>query len=413
MLTRRSPPFLRIAWILVLGLFPSFTCAQEKPKLKDFGSSLERLKWDPKVSAAVDRVPKEKPKTSDSEDVIRVETSLVTSDLLVLDQRGQPVKGLSNKDFLITEDGKEQNVGMFALDGAASIGRSIVLIIDYSGSLFRYVDMSVDAAKTLVDKLGPRDRMAVVTDDIKLLTGFTQDKDKLRSKLESLKKQARNPDARGGWFRGHSNQFSALMATLRELFTTEDERPVVIFQTDGDELLLMQPRSTQLPQSMHALGRQFSVDDVYKTAEKSRATIYTVIPGIKLLGISRAEQEERLGPIKEEAIAALTRGGRRLSDQKMQLTFEKQLHSMVNHQSILAILATITGGWTEFLEEPSQAIEIYSRIVSDLNMRYIVGYYPTNKDHDGKRRKLSFAVRNHPEYIVMGRKAYYAPGLDE
>jgi len=413
MLTRRSPPFLRIAWILVLGLFPSFTCAQEKPKLKDFGSSLERLKWDPKVSAAVDRVPKEKPKTSDSEDVIRVETSLVTSDLLVLDQRGQPVKGLSNKDFLITEDGKEQNVGMFALDGAASIGRSIVLIIDYSGSLFRYVDMSVDAAKTLVDKLGPRDRMAVVTDDIKLLTGFTQDKDKLRSKLESLKKQARNPDARGGWFRGHSNQFSALMATLRELFTTEDERPVVIFQTDGDELLLMQPRSTQLPQSMHALGRQFSVDDVYKTAEKSRATIYTVIPGIKLLGISRAEQEERLGPIKEEAIAALTRGGRRLSDQKMQLTFEKQLHSMVNHQSILAILATITGGWTEFLEEPSQAIEIYSRIVSDLNTRYIVGYYPTNKNHDGKKRKVSFTVRDHPEYMVMGRKAYYAPGPDQ
>jgi hypothetical protein len=98
--------------------------------------------------------------------------------------------------------------------------------------------MSVDAAKTLVDKLGPPDRMAVVTDDIKLLTGFTQNKDELKSKLESLKKKARNSDARGGWFRGHSNQFSALMATLRELFTAEDERPVVIFQTDGDELSL-------------------------------------------------------------------------------------------------------------------------------------------------------------------------------
>jgi VWFA-related protein len=411
--TRRSPYFLKIAAIVVLGLFVSLALSQEKPKLKDFGSSLERLKWDPKLNAAVDKGPREKAKTSISEDVVRVETSLVSSDLLVLDTHGQQVKGLSNQDFLITEDGKQQNVGMFALDGATSIGRSIVLIIDYSGSLFRYVDMSVDAAKILVDQLGPRDRMAVVTDEIKLLTGFTQDKDKLKSKLESLKKQARSHDARGGWFRGHSNQFSALMATLRELFTAEDERPVVVFQTDGDELLLMQPRPTGLPQSMNALTRQFSVDDVYKAAEKSKATIYTVIPGIKLLGISSAELEERLAPAREEAVAALTRGGRGLSDQKKQAMFQQQIHTMVNQQSVLAILATITGGWTEFLEEPSQANEIYSRIVSDLNARYIVGYYPTNKAHDGKKRKVSFTIRDHPEYAVMGRKAYYAPGPDQ
>lgn len=64
MLAHRSPHFLRIAWILVLGLFPSVSFAQEKPKLKDFGSSLERLKWDPKVNGAVDNGPREKAKTS-------------------------------------------------------------------------------------------------------------------------------------------------------------------------------------------------------------------------------------------------------------------------------------------------------------------------------------------------------------
>jgi hypothetical protein len=37
---------------------------------------------------------------------------------------------------------------------------------------------------------------------------------------------------------GRSSQFSALMATVREMFTEEDIRPVVIFQTDGDELFL-------------------------------------------------------------------------------------------------------------------------------------------------------------------------------
>ena len=47
-----------------------------------------------------------------------------------------------------------------------------------------------------------------------------------------------------------------------------------------------------------------------------------------------------------------------------------------------------------------------------MNRRYLVGYYPTNKEHDGKRRKLNITGRDHPEYIVMGRKAYYAPGSD-
>lgn len=81
-------------------------------------------------------------------------------------------------------------------------------------------------------------------------------------------------------------------------------------------------------------------------------------------------------------------------------------------EKALAVLSTVTGGWIEFFDQPSQADEIYSRIFSDINRRYIVGYYPTNKEHDGKRRNISIAVREHPEYLVIGRKAYYAPEPD-
>src|SRR5207245_10059056 len=91
----------------------------------------------------------------------------------------------------------------------------------------------------------------------------------------------------------------------------------------------------------------------------------------------------------------------------------EQKRIIVAQQSALAVVSTISGGWASFLEDPSQANEIYSRIFSDINRRYIVGYYPTNKEHDGKRRKLDVTVRDHPDYIVMGRKAYYAPGPDQ
>jgi hypothetical protein len=41
----------------------------------------------------------------------------------------------------------------------------------------------VEAAKILVDQLGPRDIMAVVTDDVKLLVDFTRDLALERQKL--------------------------------------------------------------------------------------------------------------------------------------------------------------------------------------------------------------------------------------
>jgi hypothetical protein len=57
----------------------------------------------------------------------------------------------------------------------------------------------------------------------------------------------------------------------------------------------------------------------------------------------------------------------------------------------------------------SQAAETYNRIVKDLNQRYIIGYYPTNKDHDGKRRRISITVKGHPDYVITSRTSYYAP----
>ena len=57
----------------------------------------------------------------------------------------------------------------------------------------------------------------------------------------------------------------------------------------------------------------------------------------------------------------------------------------------------------------AQADAIYARIFSDINQRYIVGYYPTNKLRDGKRRKIHFEVIGHPEYQILGRRSYFAP----
>ena len=442
-----------IALLMILGgaLSPSTAVSQERerPKLKDFGSSLKQLKWDPERNAAVETKPKPATARPSEEDVVRVETSLVVCDVLVLDSSGRIVQGLTEKDFVLSEDGKPQQVGMFSLGDNVAVPRSIVLIIDYSVSQFPFINTSIAAARMLADKIAPGDRMAIVTDDVELLQEFTNDKNALKDKLESLRRRSSTwdtPNTTPKQHFGRSAQYSALLATLREMFDEEDQRPIIIFQTDGDEAALLRNPITvrqvppNLPKDMRkeaerALSswqkdlrnkqREFSLNDVYRAVEKSRAIIYTVIPGFQLIGLG---VEEQIKKMKAERERRLQTWNTRLPEHTRTAILKQEqdrwartppearryeVGEEVKVQASLAVVSTITGGWTAFLEEPSQADEIYSRIFSDINRRYVVGYYPTNKEHDGKRRKLSIEVRGHPEYLVTGRKSYLAPGPDQ
>src|SRR5204862_6230783 len=116
----------------------------------------------------------------------RIETSLVVCDVLVTDQRGRPERNLKPTDFAISEDGVPQQVGLLSVGDSANLSRSIVLIIDYSRSQYPYIADSIEAAKILVDELGPHDQMAIITDDVELLVGFTSDKRDLKQALDSL-----------------------------------------------------------------------------------------------------------------------------------------------------------------------------------------------------------------------------------
>jgi len=417
---------------------------EKRKKIKDFGSSLKRLKWDPQKNAAV-LLPSTDDVANSEDDVIRIDTSLVSCELLIVDREGKSVSGLTAADFSITEDDTPQTVGHFLTGDNANVPRTIVLIFDYSGSELPYLKNSINAAKVLVDKLGPNDLMAIVTDDVKMTQEFTSDRKKLKDKLDELEKRARRNSTTLGAIknRGHglSQQYSALMATLNEAFTDADVRPIIIFQTDGDEAFYLKNSVVMtIPEGMEGdalqaakdtiafyrrrqleSGAQFSLNDVYRTVEKSRATVYTVVPGIKLTGLPletqlakvTAQRREQLKEdMKNMPAAYLAKMKEPLSkedERNEEFSLRWQTQRIEKLQSALSVVAGLTGGWTEFLESPEQADAIYSRIFSDITQRYIVGYYPTNKEHDGKRRKIDFRVKGHPEYQVYGRRSYFAP----
>jgi Ca-activated chloride channel family protein len=380
--------------LLIGGLshlaWPSILAAQSSgrkpPKKEKFGSSLKRLKWDPNKQAAVESEQDNQRRNREigPGDVIKVETNLVVLDLFVTDQtKLRALTDLGKDDFVVTEDAVTQQISMFSVGADPSLPRSIVLIIDFSSSMSRFLEKSVEAAKMLVNRLGPKDEMAIVNDEVELMVSFTGDKKRLKSALDSLKNRPRG--AHG------SRQLTALLVTLRELSNAGQGRPIIIVQSDGDEIMNLrdqQPRAEEQPSTY-----EFGLADIQAAVLGTRATIYTLIPGERLIGAPLEEARLRVrrsmvGEQEDQYINTIT-------------------PIRVRAQEAITSVADISGGWAAYLESPERSDELYERILADMDHRYVIGYYPTNEARDGRLRKVQVDVRGHPEYVVHGRRSYY------
>jgi VWFA-related protein len=371
---------------------------------RDFGSSLKRYEKRKRRDAQ----DKRKSDDANGEEIVRVETDLVSNDVLVTNQKGNVIVGLQKEDFMVMEDGVSQKIEMFSFGENATLPRSVVLIIDCGVPQGPYLKKSVEAAKVLVDKLAPQDMMAIVTVDVKIRQDFTSDKALLKKRLDSLE---------AGWT--GNIEFDTLLVVLNEMFEEENRQRIVVFQGDGAEIIwLKQDKEAPYPVSYSTLERsgirwtgqksirKFGFSEVKEAIESSRATIYSIIPGIKFLGFSKEEQLAR-------AKLSLTERNRffrwnKESDMPMIINYYQyaEAERMTAGQTAMFKVAELSGGFADFIEKPEDAENVYANIFTVIRNRYLIGYYPTNRRRDGKRREVKIQVRNHPEYIVTGRKAY-------
>ena len=344
--------------------------------------------------------------TSTDDGVIRVDTDLVVAEFDVRDKKGKRVVGLAASDFRVEEDGVEQAIDVFSYGkGSANISRSIILIIDYSQSQLPYIETSIEAAKVLVDMLEPSDRMALVTDDVELILDFSSDKGLLKEQLDRLKLRASKGDV------GRSRQLTALYAAVVELFAIEDKRPVVILQSDGDEFgeLALWPRRRE---TRGCPGGTFS--DLQDALEKAGTTVYSVIPGVRVdrsgdhkldPAMSNLEKQVRLEAKLKRAIL----GGPQFHYSKRALRIWEE--GRLRDAAAIERISDQSGGMTQYLDSPERANEVYRRVLDEMNQRYLIGYYPTNKNRDGRKRSIRVNLRSSQGFLIVGRTSY-TPGRD-
>lgn len=100
------------------------------------------------------------PVVEEDGEVIKIDSRLVVVPVSVLDANGQPVSGLKEQDFRVSEDGKAQEVSQ--VSDAEKVPLEIALLFDISAStdsMFRFEQET--AAQFLKDVMRPEDRATI------------------------------------------------------------------------------------------------------------------------------------------------------------------------------------------------------------------------------------------------------------
>ncbi|MBK8465259.1 MAG: VWA domain-containing protein [Chloracidobacterium sp.] len=186
------------------------------------------------VSCLIAQTPNTKPKNDD--EVIKVSSRLVVVPVSVTDANGNPVEGLTARDFRVLEEGKAQNIEN--VGSADKVPLEIALLFDVSAStdaMFKFQQET--AAKFLREVLRPEDRATIYTIGQKPV--LVQGRDVSERSIESVLTISAT--------KGATAFFDTVSAAAKELRTKSPlgTRRVIVVISDGEDNFSEGLRMTQ------------------------------------------------------------------------------------------------------------------------------------------------------------------------
>lgn len=307
--------------------------------------------------------PPPPPFTKKEEDeIITIETDLVTTPVTVMDRNGRFIPGLKKKDFKIFENGVAQEVTYFQSEEQPF---TVVLMIDTSPSTKYHIDEIHFAAVTFVNQLRPADQVMVVAFDqrARILCEPTTDKKTLFSAIYKAN------------FGSGTSLYDAVSAVgSLELANVPGRKAVVIF-TDG----------------VDTTSRQASYQSTLVMAEEIDALFYPI----------RYDTQEQMNagqPIAAmpginfpQGIAARMRGS--------------TAAEYARGKTYLETLALNSGGRIFEADTLTNLEAAFSGIAEELRRRYSIGYYANTDRVPGERKQIKIQVAR-PGAVVRGKTNY-------
>jgi VWFA-related protein len=325
------------------------------------------------------------PEEVDAGDVVRVNTTLVTIPVSVMDRDGRYVPNLLKEDFRIWEDGVEQDVAFFA-----SVDKpfSVCLMLDTSPSTqFRLEDIQ-DAAISFVNQLRPDDRVMVVSfnDDIKVLSEFTTD----RSKLQRAIQRARTDDG--------TRLYDAVDMVMNQQLSRVQGRKAIVLFTDGVDTT--SNRADYQSNMMDAQELDALIYPVqYDTSSDMNSGNFPTGGG----------QIDVWGQILGGIFGGGGGGGvgRRGGYPRGRGSYPRGRgrgdYELANQY--LQELANTTGGREYRADSLQNMSYAFANVAEELRRQYSIGYYPKRAPQAGQRRQIKVRAKQ-PNLAVRARDSY-------
>jgi VWFA-related protein len=272
----------------------------------------------------------------------------------VTDLHNRAIPDLKAGDFEVTENNEQRDIISINAETAPF---NLVLLLDVSGSVDNYVTFIRKAARNFVDTVSPDDRISIVTfnEDVKVLSVFTTDKEKLSKSLDSF-------DAGGGTAYYDSLAY-ALTDTLRPL---KGERTAIVVLSDGDD--------------NHSF---LSFNSLLGSIQESGALIYPLyVPSGLIAASSTANPNLSVDPLRNRYMGINT---------KAEGEGEK--------------LAEVSGGVYYSITQLSQLQKAYDDIVVQLRTAYSVTFRSEIRDVTPGRAspRLKVKVKRDNAFVKLGR----------
>lgn len=314
---------------IALTLIASALLAQG-PK-KDVGTKIPI----PDTPVPMDKtVPPQKGDTLPRVDSISIDVDLMNVDVVVTNNNGDPISGLTKPNFKIFDDNVEQTITNFSPTDAPL---TVVILVEFGESFGYYADDVVQPTFGFIQSLRPEDWGALIAYDIRpeILTDFTKNKNLLIDGLRRL----RIPAYR------ETNLYDAVWDTLDRMDNVDGKKAVFLVSTGLDSI------------SKH------NYPDLLKKAQTSDTMIYPISMG------------------QSVRIMLESRGMSGMDS----ITF-------LQADNVLRSLAEMSGGTAFYPKFQGEYRGIFETVSAHLRNQYSLGFIPTNRKPDGKLHKLRVEV---------------------
>ncbi len=298
-----------------------------------------------------------------SEEVIKVDTSLVVVPTKVTDRRNRNITDLKKEDFRLFEDGIEQTIESFE-DVSAPF--TIALVLDISDSATNKLQSIKAAAIAFLDQLRPNDRVLIFTFDKylnKIADGTVED-------LANVQNSIAFSQTGGG-----TSLYDATASITVDYFGKIGGKKAMIIFTDGMDTTSVHQTFAQ---SVHL-------------AEESDVLIY---------------------PIQYETVEEVLKSRPKITDipfggdVRFVTSKGESLPTAYKRGTLyLRSLANATNGTFFYADTVENLQKSFAKIAKELSQLYGLSYYPQNQIAGAKRRKIKVTV-SVPNAVIEPRKTY-------